>query len=425
MEFEDFINLVKNNTLKGKNENDEAILESNIRKINDSINLYKNQIEEIENNIILSKDSYVELSEINRENEKRRLEKIIEESRYELDKFYSLRDRVIKQKKIIGMINFISFIPIFFLFIFVISNSLFVKIALRSFYIDEYKAYIIIYSLLFLFSMFLYSNIYLRYGFFVVRKFRAVSIVVGNNKFYFPDDLKRRTRIDRKFDSDSFDEWKNVSLENDKNSEYIDDILIKKDRNIFEFSNKSKLEKEFILNEYGDIFSSSRDRILKEIKRLTDSGIYNLTIGAVTTILSVIVLGFVVFIQKEPDDINHIQYISTIVMRLSIAVFIEVFAYFFLRLYKKNLDEIRFFQNEISNLDYKWAALAVSAGNDDLIKISVENLISTERNYLLKPGETTIELEREKMEKNEILEIVKDVASIMKIRDEKSLKNKK
>jgi len=425
VEFEDFINLVKNNTLKGKNENDEAILESNIRKINDSINLYKNQIEEIENNIILSKDSYVELSEINRENEKRRLEKIIEESRYELDKFYSLRDRVIKQKKIIGMINFISFIPIFFLFIFVISNSLFVKIALRSFYIDEYKAYIIIYSLLFLFSMFLYSNIYLRYGFFVVRKFRAVSIVVGNNKFYFPDDLKRRTRIDRKFDSDSFDEWKNVSLENDKNSEYIDDILIKKDRNIFEFSNKSKLEKEFILNEYGDIFSSSRDRILKEIKRLTDSGIYNLTIGAVTTILSVIVLGFVVFIQKEPDDINHIQYISTIVMRLSIAVFIEVFAYFFLRLYKKNLDEIRFFQNEISNLDYKWAALAVSAGNDDLIKISVENLISTERNYLLKPGETTIELEREKMEKNEILEIVKDVASIMKIRDEKSLKNKK
>jgi len=425
VEFEDFINFVKNNTLKGKNENDEAILESNIRKINDSINLYKNQIEEIENNIILSKDSYVELSEINRENEKRRLEKIIEESRYELDKFYSLRDRVIKQKKIIGMINFISFIPIFFLFIFVISNRLFVKIALRSFYIDEYKAYIIIYSLLFLFSMFLYSNIYLRYGFFVVRKFRAVSIVVGNNKFYFPDDLKRRTRIDRKFDSDSFDEWKNVSLENDKNSEYIDDILIKKDRNIFEFSNKSKLEKEFILNEYGDIFSSSRDRILKEIKRLTDSGIYNLTIGAVTTILSVIVLGFVVFIQKEPDDINHIQYISTIVMRLSIAVFIEVFAYFFLRLYKKNLDEIRFFQNEISNLDYKWAALAVSAGNDDLIKISVENLISTERNYLLKPGETTIELEREKMEKNEILEIVKDVASIMKIRDEKSLKNKK
>ncbi|WP_264780549.1 hypothetical protein, partial [Gluconobacter frateurii] len=354
------------------------------------------------------------------------IEKTIEEYRKELDKFYYIRDGAIEQKEKIRKIQFLLLAPIVILLLYMIF------IFINQILLDKtytYNGYNVLSTLsipIAFFSIVIYSNIYLKYGTIFLDDYYSVSMAIRSNKFDLLDNESLKLNNDV-----------NISdiINNSEKSKLGEDTYPRNEKEEFfgTVENDPEFKKEYLYKAlsqdkilgYDDIFLNSRNRILTEIDRLSNSGNFNLAIGVATTFLSVLALGVVVFIQNAPEHINHIQYISTIIMRLSIAVFIEVFAYFFLKLYKKNLEEIRFFQNEISNLDYKWAALSVSLENDDLTKISVENLISTERNYLLKPGETTIELEREKMEKNEILEIVRDVTNIIKIREDSGTKKKK
>jgi hypothetical protein len=87
-----------------------------------------------------------------------------------------------------------------------------------------------------------------------------------------------------------------------------------------------------------------------------------------------------------------------------------VFAYFFLRLYKNGLEDIKYYQNEITNIDAKVTALSYISQNKNaaLTKLVIESLAKTERNFRMKKGETTLGLERERLEKNELLDVVKE-----------------
>jgi hypothetical protein len=156
--------------------------------------------------------------------------------------------------------------------------------------------------------------------------------------------------------------------------------------------------------------SSMTERLNQEIRALGRRGNVNLFIGIFTTFLGVCVLGFVVFAEGDVDPSNHWRYVTHFVMRISIALFIEVFAYFFLRLYKSCLEDIKYYQNEITNVEARWSALLAAEQNKSqtLLKLVVDALTKTERNFVLKKGDTTVGLERERMEKNEILDLVKE-----------------
>ncbi|WP_315983120.1 hypothetical protein [Aliamphritea spongicola] len=71
--------------------------------------------------------------------------------------------------------------------------------------------------------------------------------------------------------------------------------------------------------------------------------------------------------------------------RILLVIFLEIFAYFFLRLYKDGLSEIKYFQNELTNLESKLIALETSYLTKNLASInkSVESLLKTERNFVL------------------------------------------
>lgn len=86
--------------------------------------------------------------------------------------------------------------------------------------------------------------------------------------------------------------------------------------------------------------------------------------------------------------------------RISLTIFIEIFSYFFLNLYKKNLEDIKYFQNEVTNLESKYLALlyAFESNNGQIKAKVIEMLMGTERNFILKKDETTIELEKSKIE---------------------------
>ena len=53
--------------------------------------------------------------------------------------------------------------------------------------------------------------------------------------------------------------------------------------------------------------------------------------------------------------------------RLTLSIFIEFFSFFFLRLYKTGISEIKYFQNELTNAELKFIAVekAIMTEKDD------------------------------------------------------------
>ncbi len=141
-------------------------------------------------------------------------------------------------------------------------------------------------------------------------------------------------------------------------------------------------------------------------ERLSRTSVYlgtrattNLLIGIGTTALAAFGLIYVVFASHEPIT-DSTALVAYYLPRLSFIVFIEVFAYFFLRLYKGNIDDVKYYQNELTNVEAKVLALrsALVAGNPALIRNVAETLAKTERNNILRKGKSTLELERAKLD---------------------------
>jgi hypothetical protein len=109
------------------------------------------------------------------------------------------------------------------------------------------------------------------------------------------------------------------------------------------------------------------------------------------------------------------QFLIHFLPRLSLVVFIQIFAYFFLRLYKSTLEEIRYYQNEVTNVQHKkvsFIAIYQSKSADSLIKV-VERLVETERNNVLKKGESTVDLAHAKADFDRISEIIGKVSRLV------------
>lgn len=105
--------------------------------------------------------------------------------------------------------------------------------------------------------------------------------------------------------------------------------------------------------------------------------------------------------------------------RLTLALFLQIFAYFFLRLYKSSLSEIKYYQNELTNIETKRLALNVALRKDgtDLLKEVVTNLLATERNHILTKDQTTVELEKARLEKDQTSKLLKVLPSLLSKKD--------
>lgn len=146
-------------------------------------------------------------------------------------------------------------------------------------------------------------------------------------------------------------------------------------------------------------FEECRRRLLEEIENLNRRGNINLALGAGTSVVGILLLGItLVYEVTESKDIYGL--VSHYLPRLSLIVLIEIFAYFFLRLYKSGLSEIKYFQNELTNVEAKQIALNVAreASDSALIGVVATKLADTERNHILFKNQTTVELEKAKLE---------------------------
>lgn len=126
-------------------------------------------------------------------------------------------------------------------------------------------------------------------------------------------------------------------------------------------------------------FDAAVTRLEREIREQGRKGNVNLAIGLFTTGLAIVLLIAMVLQAHEPFDSTP-KVLSHYVPWLSVTVFIEVFSFFFLRLYKATLAEARRYNDDLTRLTLQWVATdtgrfsvepsAIAALAKDLIEVS-------------------------------------------------------
>lgn len=188
-------------------------------------------------------------------------------------------------------------------------------------------------------------------------------------------------------------------IRSEASQNFIDDIENKIKKTNLELIFNEKVEK-------------SIDRLTKEKNSAFFRGNFNLTIGFMISIIGGSIA--YTFIQKLPIAATTVELFSYTLPRLSFFMLIILLAFFFLNLYRKSMEDIKYYQNEITNLEAKYLSLQMSKSmnNHKLISSILQQLVKTERNFVLEKGQSTIELEKERISSNNAnntLQAVKDI----------------
>lgn len=158
-----------------------------------------------------------------------------------------------------------------------------------------------------------------------------------------------------------------------------------------------------------------RARLRLEIDTLSKRGNLNLIIGILTTLAAAGVLSYVVLTSPTGPTTNT-ELVLHYGPRFTFAVFIETFSFFFLRLYRATLAEIKYIQNELTNAESKIIGLlgALMSEGAEVRSGAITQFLTTERNFVLRAGETTVELERTKAERVATKELVDALSAAVK-----------
>lgn len=150
------------------------------------------------------------------------------------------------------------------------------------------------------------------------------------------------------------------------------------------------------------------------IRKLGKNSIVNLIIGVLGTIISISVL-FISLLSNNRFETLEL-FMLNFIPKVSFVVFIQIFAFFFLRLYKGNLEDSKYFQNELTNIVAKSTAIQLAShlGDNELSARLVEDLSRTERNFRLAPGESLMNIEKAKLENEYNADIINALRDIIK-----------
>jgi len=167
---------------------------------------------------------------------------------------------------------------------------------------------------------------------------------------------------------------------------------------IVENSNINELKNNEIYNRLLCDFYSIQNRLELEIKSLNKKANMNLVIGTTTTAISIIYL--ILFSFNIPHLKEMIEFFASYLPRLSLIVFIELFSFYFLNLYKHNLNQLKYYQDENTDINFKVISLKVALLSDksELIEKVLSNYLEMQHNKTLTKEQTTIEFEKYKLE---------------------------
>ncbi|WP_139842022.1 hypothetical protein [Acinetobacter sp. ANC 3832] len=186
---------------------------------------------------------------------------------------------------------------------------------------------------------------------------------------------------------------------NDKDSD--------KDEEINKLIKESQRQKEIIIQKEIDQFDDIKKlkystviRLKSHLDDLNRKANLNLVSGLTFCLLGLgfIFYSLIAYTPSNPPNLNNT--LIYFLPRISLTILIEVFSYFFLNLYRKNLEDIKYFQNEVTNLESQYLAIlyAFEQNNGQVKAKVIETLMNTERNFILKKDETTLDLERNRID---------------------------
>lgn len=197
---------------------------------------------------------------------------------------------------------------------------------------------------------------------------------------------------------------KNISKNIKLNEDDVKNIIANKLDNIIDQTVLTKIEslygdkivEELKYDEIDEIIDYVKERIQKETNRLVRNSNVNLIIGIFSTMGAIAILSYALIGHQNTDPSKDLMYYLP---RITLSVFIELFSFYFLKLYKINLEEIKYLNNEKTNIDMRVLAIKMAVTyKPDKIESIIENLLKTERNYILKKDESTIDIERSKVD---------------------------
>ena len=130
--------------------------------------------------------------------------------------------------------------------------------------------------------------------------------------------------------------------------------------------------------------------------------ITNLFFGGGLSLLAILVLSFLILdlgnnVGRAQDWLGLVRHYLP---WLSMIVIIEIAVFFFLNMYRANIESEKHFSNELTTIMLRRIALegALETGEKGTISASIKALGQEERNRFLRKGETTIDNERYRAE---------------------------
>jgi hypothetical protein len=190
------------------------------------------------------------------------------------------------------------------------------------------------------------------------------------------EELKKCTLgIDNQIQNERISDVISKSIRSQITGEFVSAIENKYSKAAFD------LEKQKGIDE---IYLSIKDRSEELVISLSVRAKVNLFIGMLITFAGVLMLLYFV-LQQHTTFLDVYGLLSHYLPRLGVVSLVEIFSYFFLKLYKANLEDVKYYQNELTTIQEIMLSIksAVAYSDKKALNITLEALAKTDRNLAL------------------------------------------
>lgn len=141
----------------------------------------------------------------------------------------------------------------------------------------------------------------------------------------------------------------------------------------------------------------------------------SLGIGILFCVFGMVILWYS-FFYNPPQISGSFEWLDLFrayVPRSTLVILIQIVGFFFLKLYRSTLSELRYTQNEITNVEMKLIALRASVANEsENLSEILNGLVKTDRNHIIEKGQTTVEIEKQRVSSDFDKSLVSALVSI-------------
>jgi hypothetical protein len=153
----------------------------------------------------------------------------------------------------------------------------------------------------------------------------------------------------------------------------------------------------------------SRNRLLGEIERLRARSTAYLVFGVFLSLAAVALFFFIIFYLDEVSpDASALSYMKDFLPKFTLAVMVQIIASFFLKMHVSSEAEIKWTSNEVTNLEHRFTAMALSKAG--MSEVLINELSKTERNFIIGKDQKTLSA-HETVTVESLIDVLKDVVA--------------